>query len=98
MALQSNDGAVVSFREVGKVYDDDGLRVTAVKNITFDIPPRRFAMIVGPSGSGKTTLLNLVGCIDRPTSGRLEVCGQDIGGLGDRALTDFRSKNVAFVF
>src|SRR5579864_2156010 len=84
---------VVRFREVGKVYDDEGLRVTAIKSVTFDIPKKRFAMIVGPSGSGKTTLLNLIGCIDTPTSGRLEVSGQDIGTLGD-----FRSRNIAFVF
>jgi putative ABC transport system ATP-binding protein len=89
---------VVSFDRVGKVYDDDGLRVTALEGVTFDIPPRRFAMIVGPSGSGKTTLLNLVGCIDKPTSGRLAVCGKDIGRMTDREVTDFRSKNVAFVF
>jgi putative ABC transport system ATP-binding protein len=98
MTPLTNEDAVVSFHEVGKVYDDEGLRVTAVKNVSFDIPRKRFAMIVGPSGSGKTTLLNLVGCIDTPTSGRLEVCGQDTGALDDRALTDFRSKNVAFVF
>jgi putative ABC transport system ATP-binding protein len=89
---------VVSFDKVGKVYDDDGLRVTALEDVSFDIPPRRFAMIVGPSGSGKTTLLNLVGCIDTPTAGRLQVCGQDIGALTDREVTDFRSKNIAFVF
>jgi len=89
---------IVRFREVGKVYDDEGLRVTAVKNVTFDIPGRRFAMIVGPSGSGKTTLLNLIGCIDKPTSGRILIEVQDVGALGERALTDFRSRNVAFVF
>jgi putative ABC transport system ATP-binding protein len=89
---------VVSFDAVGKVYDDEGLRVTALKSVTFDIPPKRFAMIVGPSGSGKTTLLNLVGCIDTPSSGRLRVCGQDIGALNDVELTDFRSKHIAFVF
>src|SRR5215475_2700776 len=94
----TNESPVVRFREVGKVYDDDGLRVTAVKSVTFDIPRKRFAMIVGPSGSGKTTLLNLIGCIDTPTSGRLEVCGQDIGALDDRELTDFRSRNIAFIF
>ena len=91
-------GPAVRFRDVGKVYDDDGLRVTAIKSVSFDIPRRRFAMIVGPSGSGKTTLLNLIGCIDTPTSGRLEVCGQDIAALTDQALTDFRSQNIAFVF
>src|SRR5215470_7140128 len=93
-----NQSPVVRVRDVGKVYDDEGLRVTAVKRVTFDIPRKRFAMIVGPSGSGKTTLLNLIGCIDTPTSGRLEVCGQDIGALDDRALTAFRSRNIAFVF
>ncbi len=89
---------VVSFREVGKVYDDDGLRVTAIKDVSLQIPRRRFAMIVGPSGSGKTTLLNLIGCIDRPTSGRLEVCGEDVLALADDVLSDFRSRHVAFVF
>jgi putative ABC transport system ATP-binding protein len=92
------DAPVVSFDRVGKVYDDEGLRVTALDDVSFDIPPRRFAMIVGPSGSGKTTLLNLVGCIDTPTSGQLRVCGQDIGALSDQELTDFRSRNIAFVF
>jgi putative ABC transport system ATP-binding protein len=93
-----SESPVIRFREVGKIYDDEGLRVTAIKNVTFDIPRKRFAMIVGPSGSGKTTLLNLIGCIDTPSSGHLEVCGQDIGELSDRALTDFRSRNIAFVF
>src|SRR5690242_1497559 len=92
------EGPIVRLRDVGKIYDDDGLRVTAVKNVTFDIPGQRFAMIVGPSGSGKTTLLNLIGCIDRPTSGRVEVCGQDVGALADDPLADFRSRHVAFVF
>jgi putative ABC transport system ATP-binding protein len=93
-----NAGPVVSFKDVRKVYDDEGLEVVAIKRVTFDIPSRRFAMIVGPSGSGKTTLLNLIGCIDAPTSGQLEVCGQDVGLLNDNAMTDFRSRNIAFIF
>jgi putative ABC transport system ATP-binding protein len=92
------NGPVVRFERVGKVYDDEGLAVTAVKGVTFEIPRERFAMIVGPSGSGKTTLLNLIGLIDVPTSGRLEVCGEEVGALPDDALTDFRSRNIAFVF
>ena len=94
----TNESPVVRFREVGKIYEDDGLRVTAVKRVSFDIPAQRFAMIVGPSGSGKTTLLNLIGCIDTPTSGHLSVCGEDVGALADRALTAFRSRNIAFIF
>ena len=89
---------VVRLREVGKVYDDDGLRVTAIRSVTFDVAERKFAMIVGPSGSGKTTLLNLIGCIDTATSGHVEVCGRDVAGLVDNGVTDFRSKHIAFIF
>jgi putative ABC transport system ATP-binding protein len=88
----------VRFDNVVKTYTDDGLAVTAVAGVSFDIPRQRFAMIVGPSGSGKTTLLNLIGCIDRPTSGHIEVCGEDVAKLGDNRLTDFRARTVAFVF
>jgi putative ABC transport system ATP-binding protein len=55
-------------------------------------------MVVGPSGSGKTTLLNLVGCLDAPSSGAVEVCGVDVGAFADDALADFRAANVGFVF
>jgi len=89
---------VVRFDHVTKTYDDDGVQVEAVRGVSFAVAPRRFTMIVGPSGSGKTTLLNLIGCIDRPTTGKLEVCGEDVGALGDDAITDFRARNVAFVF
>jgi len=90
--------AVIRFHDVVKTYEEDGLKVEAIRGVSFAIPRGRFSMIVGPSGSGKTTLLNLVGCIDKPTSGRLEVCGEDVGRLSDNAVTDFRARNVAFVF
>ena len=89
---------VVSLRRVVKTYGDNGLKVTAVNDISFDIPRKRFAMIVGPSGSGKTTLLNLIGCIDKPTTGKIEVAGQDVAKLNDNKITDFRAKNIAFIF
>jgi len=89
---------VVRFDHVTKTYDDGGVQVEAVRGVSFAVAPRRFTMIVGPSGSGKTTLLNLIGCIDRPTAGKLEVCGQDVGALADDQVTDFRARNVAFVF
>ncbi len=89
---------VVRFDRVTKTYDDGGVEVAAVRGVSFAVTPRRFTMIVGPSGSGKTTLLNLIGCIDRPTTGQLDVCGQDVGALSDDQVTDFRARNVAFVF
>jgi putative ABC transport system ATP-binding protein len=98
MANDTNGTPVVSLQNVVKTYDDDGLKVTAVAGISFDIMRQRFTMIVGPSGSGKTTLLNLIGCIDVPTAGRIEVCGEDVAKLSDNKLTDFRARNVAFVF
>jgi len=95
---EPQDEPVVRLSNVTKTYSDDGLQVAALNGLSFDIPRRRFAMIVGPSGSGKTTLLNLIGCIDVPTTGRVEVAGQDIAKLSDNKLTDFRARNIAFVF
>ncbi|MDR3528392.1 MAG: ABC transporter ATP-binding protein [Rhizomicrobium sp.] len=92
------ENPVVSLRNVVKTYDDDGLQVSALNDISFDIPKKRFAMIVGPSGSGKTTLLNLIGCIDKPTAGTLQVAGEDVVRMADKKVTDFRAKNIAFIF
>ncbi len=89
---------VVRLREVSKTYRTGTVEVAALKGISLDIPRHRFSMVIGPSGSGKTTLLNLVGCIDAPTSGTVEVCGQQTGTLGDDALSDFRARNISFIF
>lgn len=89
---------VARLRSVSKTYRTGSVEVAAVKAINLDINPHQFTMLVGPSGSGKTTLLNIIGCIDRPTSGTIEVAGQDVGLLGDDALTDFRARNIGFVF
>jgi putative ABC transport system ATP-binding protein len=85
-------------RGVAKTYASGAVAVTALKGITLDIPRHRFTMVIGPSGSGKTTLLNLIGCIDAPSAGGVEVCGQDMGKLGDNALSDFRARNIGFIF
>jgi putative ABC transport system ATP-binding protein len=95
---ESTAAPVVALRDVVKTYDDEGLKVTAINGITMEIPRRRFAMIVGPSGSGKTTLLNLIGCIDKPSTGTIEVAGEAVGRLSDNKITDFRAKNIAFIF
>jgi putative ABC transport system ATP-binding protein len=89
---------VVRLEHVEKTYRSGSIAVTAIRDISLAIPARRFSMIIGPSGSGKTTLLNLIGCIDTPTRGRVEVCGTDIGRLSDNALTDFRARTIGFIF
>jgi putative ABC transport system ATP-binding protein len=89
---------VVCLRSVGRTYRSGHITVPALSGVTFDIASHRFSMIVGPSGSGKSTLLNLIGCIDRPDAGTVEVCGQDVARIGDDALSDFRARNIGFVF
>jgi putative ABC transport system ATP-binding protein len=89
---------VAELRDVVKTYDERGVAVTAVSGVSLRISRQTFTMIVGASGSGKTTLLNLIGCIDRPTRGEVEVCGVRVGGLSDDALTDFRAAHIGFIF
>jgi len=89
---------VVRLRAVDKTYQAGAVEVQALKGLSLDIPSRRFSMIVGPSGSGKTTLLNLIGCIDAPSRGTVEICGQAIGRLRDNAVSDFRARHIGFIF
>ena len=96
--MSQADTPVVRLDHVAKTYHAGSIAVPAVQDISLTIPAHRFTSIVGPSGSGKTTLLNLIGCIDAPTSGHIEVCGEDVGRLSDEALTDFRARNIGFIF
>ena len=96
--IATTNTPAVRLRQVTKTYEQGEAAVAAVKSISLDVPFRRFTMVVGPSGSGKTTLLNLIGCIDTPSSGTVEICGQDVGRLSDNALADFRAQNIGFVF
>jgi len=91
MSLIQAQGLVKSYR-AGEV------EVMAVKGVDFAIEPASFVAFVGPSGSGKSTLLNMIGCLDRPTSGRLTVMDTDVGALGRRAAADFRGRHIGFVF
>jgi putative ABC transport system ATP-binding protein len=90
--------AVVHLREVAKTYRSGRLEVPALRGISLQIPSNRFSVVIGASGSGKTTLLNLIGCIDSPTSGTIEICGKNIAALSDDAISDFRARNVGFIF
>ena len=92
------DQPAVRLSRVEKTYRTGTVAVAALRGISLDIPRNRFTMIIGPSGSGKTTLLNLIGCIDAPTSGSVEVGGRAIGRVGDNALADFRARNIGFIF
>jgi putative ABC transport system ATP-binding protein len=90
--------AVVRLRQVAKTYRSGALEVPALRGISLEIPSHRFSVVIGASGSGKTTLLNLIGCIDTPGSGTIEVCGENIAALSDEALSDFRARHIGFIF
>src|SRR5579859_2578870 len=94
----SKAAAAVRLSKVAKTYSAGAIEVAALKDINLVIPFHRFSTVIGASGSGKTTLLNLIGCIDRPSGGSVEVCGADIAALGDNAVADFRARNIGFIF
>lgn len=89
---------LVRLQEVSRYFGQAGDPVRAVDKVSLDIPEGVFFALVGRSGSGKTTLLNLIGGLDRPTSGRIEFAGQEISSLPESALTDLRRRAVSFVF
>ncbi|MFN8258334.1 MAG: ABC transporter ATP-binding protein [Bacteroidales bacterium] len=89
---------VIEIKDLEKVYNDSEVKVTAVNGINLTIEEGEFTAIVGPSGSGKTTLLNMIGGLDQPTSGTIEIAGTRIDQLKGSKLIDFRLRNIGFVF
>ncbi len=88
----------VILRDVTKVYSTKFYQVVALRNVTLEIEEGEFIAIMGPSGSGKSTLLNLIGCLDKPTSGEVIVKGRNTSDLSDRELTNLRRDEIGFVF
>jgi putative ABC transport system ATP-binding protein len=90
--------SIVSIREATKDYHLGKVIVPALRGVSLEVAEGEFLAIAGPSGSGKTTLLNLIGCVDTPSSGSVEVAGHDIGKLSERALTSLRLHTIGFIF
>ncbi len=90
--------SIVSVRNVTKDYLLGKTVVPALRGVSLDVGKGEFLSIAGPSGSGKTTLLNLVGCVDTPTSGTVELDGKDTSRLSERALTALRLHSIGFIF
>jgi putative ABC transport system ATP-binding protein len=90
--------AIVSVRDAVKNYTLGNVVVPALRGVTLDVVEGDFISIAGPSGSGKTTLLNLIGCVDVPTSGTVEVAGMDTRRLTERQLTSLRLHTIGFIF
>lgn len=90
--------SVIEANHVSKIYNPDTIPVHAINDVTLSIDEGEFTAIVGPSGCGKTTLLNLIGGLDTVSEGQITVSGVNIARLKESDLTDFRLKNIGFVF
>ena len=90
--------AIVSVKDAVKNYTLGNVVVPALRGVTLDVVEGDFIAIAGPSSSGKTTLLNLIGCVDTPTSGTVEVEGKDTRRLSERQLTTLRLHTIGFIF
>ena len=89
---------LITAKDLSKTYATDSVEVKALQAVSFEIKAGSFLSFVGPSGSGKTTLLNLIGCLDKPSGGILEVAGADVIRLDRRVAAAFRGENIGFVF
>ena len=89
---------LVKAQHLEKQYVAGDITVQAIRGVDFAIEPASFVSFVGPSGSGKSTLLNMIGCLDPPTSGSLEVAGQDITSLSRNESASFRGEHIGFIF
>src|SRR6266513_1501796 len=90
--------SMVQVRSVTKVYERGKQKIEVLHGLTLEIAKGDFVALMGPSGSGKTTLLNLIGGLDRPTSGDVIVSGTSLSGLKGRKLAKWRARNIGFIF
>ena len=89
---------LIEIRGVNKVFDLGKLKVHALRDVDLDILRGEYLSIMGPSGSGKSTLFNMIGALDRPTSGTIRVAGVVLNTLTSRELAYFRGKHIGYVF
>jgi putative ABC transport system ATP-binding protein len=89
---------VVEAKDITKVYQMGEVEVHALRGLSINIAPGEIVSIMGPSGSGKSTLMNILGCLDRPTSGEYSLNGESVATLSDDQLAEIRNRGVGFVF
>jgi putative ABC transport system ATP-binding protein len=89
---------ILSLENIAKIYRMGDVEVHALRGVSMAIEPGEFVAIMGSSGSGKSTLMNIIGCLDRPTSGRYLLAGENVSKLGRSALAERRNRTLGFVF
>ncbi len=93
-----SDAPIIRLRGVDRVYRSGAVEVRALRSVDLDIQPGEFVAIMGPSGSGKSTLMHLLGLLDRPDAGRVELWGRDVARCNDDELARLRNESIGFVF
>src|SRR5262249_26111788 len=94
----TNGQAVARLQPGSKVYETAAARVTALEKMSWEVGRGEAVALMGPSGCGKTTVLNLIGGMDRPTSGAIFVDGEDVAAMTERQLEHYRLRKIGFVF
>lgn len=89
---------LIRVKDVSKVYKMDKVEITALRNVSLNIEKGEFIALMGPSGSGKSTLLHIIGCLDNPTNGSVEIYGREIRNMKDKELSVFRNRHIGFIF
>jgi putative ABC transport system ATP-binding protein len=95
---RSGQDTVISLRDISRIYDLGEVRVEALKGVSLDITRGQFVAIMGTSGSGKSTMLNILGCLDRPTSGTYHLDGIDVSTFSPAQRADIRNQKIGFIF
>ena len=89
---------MIRLENITKTYEKHGQTLRALADVSLHVPKGDFLAITGPSGSGKTTLMNILGCLDRPTTGKYLLEGTTVEGLGGAAAADIRNRKIGFIF
>lgn len=98
MAAQAGAEPVIQVRDLHKNYRMGSDTIRALNGVDCAIRENEYVAVMGPSGSGKSTLMNIIGCLDRPTTGEYRLSGENVSKLGDRALARVRNRRIGFVF